>query len=62
MEIIFWVIVAIVALAVGYVCVLLFGKRKAARRRERARTDVASDTKEHGIDLQARRKTYEDVT
>jgi hypothetical protein len=55
MEIVFWVTVAIVVLAVGYVCVLRFGKR-------RGRTDVAPNTKGHGIDLQARRKTYEDVT
>jgi len=25
-------------------------------------SDVAPDTKGHGIDLQARRKTYDDVT
>jgi hypothetical protein len=50
MEIVFWVIVAIIVLAVVYVCALSFRKRKQAFGRE------------NGIDLQARRKTYDDVT
>jgi hypothetical protein len=55
MEIVFWVIVAIVALAVVYVCAFRFGKRKPL-------SDLAPDPQEHGVDLQARRKTYDDVT
>lgn len=50
MEVVFWVIVAIIVLAVVYVCALSFRKRKQAFGRE------------NGIDLQARRKTYDDVT
>jgi len=59
MEVVFWVIVAIVVLAVVYAC---FRKRKEALGREPFMSDVAPDTKGHGIDLQARRKTYDDVT
>ena len=55
MEIVFWAVVAIIALAVGYVCAL-------ARGRDPARSDAAPRTKEHGVDLQARRKPYDDVT
>ena len=62
MEIVFWVIVAIIVLAVVYVCALSFRKRKQAFGREPYMSDVVPDTKEHGIDLQARRKTYDDVT
>jgi hypothetical protein len=62
MEIVFWVIVAIVVLAVVYACALSFRKRKEALGREPFMSDVAPDTKGHGIDLQARRKTYDDVT
>jgi hypothetical protein len=62
MEIVFSVIVAIIVLAVVYVCALTFRTRKKAPAREPSLSDVASDTKEHGIDLQARRKTYDDVT
>jgi hypothetical protein len=62
MEIVFWVIVAIIALAVVYVCALSLRKRKEAFGREPSMSDVALDAKEHGIDLQARRKTYDDVT
>jgi len=51
MEIVFWVIVTIIALAVVDLCALGFRKRKEE-----------PDTKEHGVDLQARRKTYDDVT
>ena len=62
MEIVFWVIVAIIVLAVVYVFALSFRKRKVALGREPFMSDVAPDTKGHGIDLQARRKTYDDVT
>ena len=62
MEIVFWVIGAIIVLAVIYVCALSFRKRKEAFGRDPARSDMASGTKEHGVDLQARRKTYDDVT
>lgn len=51
METVFWVIAAIVVLAVAYVCTLSFGKRK----------EVKSE-KEQGVDLQARRKTFDDLT
>jgi len=61
MEIVFWVIVSVIVLAVVYFCALRFGKRKPLKR-EPAMSDVAPDTKGHGIDLQARRKTYDDVT
>jgi hypothetical protein len=56
------VIVAIIVLAVVYVCALNFRKRKEALGREPSMSGVAPDTKEHGVDLQARRKTYDDVT
>jgi hypothetical protein len=56
------VIVAIVVPAVVYACALSFRKRKEALGREPFMSDVAPDTKGHGIDLQARRKTYDDVT
>ena len=62
MEVVFWVIVAIVVLAVVYACALSFRKRKEALGREPFMSDVPPDTKGHGIDLQARRKTYDDVT
>jgi hypothetical protein len=62
MKILFSLIVAIVVLAVVYIGVLNLWKRKEALGREPARSDVAPDTKEHGVDLQARRKTYDDVT
>ena len=63
MEIVFWVIVAIIVLAVVYVWALSFRKRKQAFGREPpSMSDVVPDTKGHGIDLQARRKTYDDVT
>jgi phosphotransferase system glucose/maltose/N-acetylglucosamine-specific IIC component len=58
METVFWVIVAIVALAVVYTCVLTFMKRKEALRRPL----TAPDTNEHGVDLQARRKPFDDLT
>jgi hypothetical protein len=62
MEIIFWVIAAIIVLAVVYVCALSFRKRKETLGREPPMSDVAPDTKGHGMDLQARRKTYDDVS
>ena len=62
MEIVFWVIVAIIVLAVVYVWALSFRKRKEALGREPSKSDVAPDTKGHGIDLQARRKTFDDLT
>ena len=62
MEIVFWLIVAIIILAVVYVCALSFWKRKEAVGREPPMSDVAPDPIGHGIDLQARRKTYDDVT
>jgi hypothetical protein len=58
METVFWVIVAIVVLAVAYTCALTFMKRKEALRR----TLTTPDTNEHGVDLQARRKTFDDLT
>jgi len=58
METVFWVIVAIVVLAVVYTCVLTPMKRKEEVRR----TLNASDTNEHGVDLQARRKPFDDLT
>jgi hypothetical protein len=62
MEIVFWVIIAIIVLAICYVCAVRLRKRKEAFEREPSKSDVAPDTKEHGIDLQARRKTYDDIT
>ena len=62
MEIVFWAVVAIIALAVGYVCALNLRPRKVALGRDLARSDAAPRTKEHGVDLQARRKPYDDVT
>jgi hypothetical protein len=51
MEIVFWVIVVIVVLAVVDLCALGFRKRKEE-----------PDPQGHGVDLQARRRTYDDVT
>ena len=62
METIFWVIAAIIVLAIVYVCALSFRKRKEALEGEPSKSDVAPGTKEHGVDLQARRKTYDDLT
>jgi len=53
MEVGFWVIVALIVLLVVYIWARGFRKRKET---------VAPDTKEHGVDLQARRKTYDDVS
>jgi hypothetical protein len=62
MEIVFWVIVVIIVVAVVYICALSFRKHKEALGRDPAGSDAAPGTKEHGVDLQARRKTYDDVT
>ena len=51
--------VAIIALAVGYVCALSLRTRKAPFGRDHATSDAM---KEHGVDLLSRRKTYDDVT
>ena len=59
MEIVFWVIVAIVALVIAYVCALSVAKRRRYRSDSRA---AAPYPKEHGVDLQARRKLHDDVT
>ncbi len=61
MEILFWVIVAVIVLAIIY-GFMNVGRRKESAGREPVRFDVAPNTKEHGIDLQARRKLYDDVT
>jgi heme/copper-type cytochrome/quinol oxidase subunit 2 len=58
MEIVFWVIVVIVALVIAYVCALSVAKR----RRYRSDRSAAPDPKEHGVDLQAQRKLHDDVT
>jgi hypothetical protein len=55
-------IIAIVVLAIFYVFAVSLRKRKEAFEREPSKSDVAPNTKEHGIDLQARRKTYDDIT
>jgi hypothetical protein len=60
--VVFWTLVAIVVLAVGYVCGLNLRTRKAAFRRDPARFDATPQINEHGVDLQARRKTFDDVT
>ena len=60
MEIVFWMIVAMFVIAVVYA--LSFRKRKEALGREPSKSDVAPDTNEHGVDLQARRKTFDDLT
>jgi hypothetical protein len=58
--VVFWMIVAIFVIAVVYA--LSFRKRKEALEGEPSMSDVAPGTKEHGVDLQARRKTYDDLT
>ena len=62
MEVMFWTIAAFVVLAVIYVYTLSFRKREEAVPRGPPMSDVAPDPIGHGIDLQARRKTYDDVT
>ena len=58
LKILLSLIVAIIVLAVVYTCALTFMKRKEVLRRKL----TAPDIKEHGVDLQTRRKTYDDVT
>jgi hypothetical protein len=60
--VVFWTLVAIVVLAVGYLCALKLRTRKAAVGPDPARFDAPPQIKEHGVDLQARRKTFDDVT
>ena len=60
MDTVFWVIVVIVALMIVYVYVVSF--REGRLGRKSARSAAALDPKEHGIDLQARRKLHDDVT
>ena len=62
METVLWLIAAIIVLAVVYVCALSFRRRKEALGDEPSMSDVTPGTKGQGIDLQARRKTYDDVT
>jgi len=56
MDIIFWAIVTIIALAIVYVCAL------TTRKSRLGRSGAAPGAKEHGVDLQARRKLHDDVT
>jgi hypothetical protein len=53
---------AIIVLAIVYVGALSFRKRKETLEGKPSTSDVVLGTKEHGIDLQARRKTYDDLT
>jgi hypothetical protein len=62
MQNVFWVIVALIVLAVAYALAQNLRKRKGVFGREPSMSDVAPSTKEHGVDLQAHRKTYDDVT
>ena len=59
MEIVFWVIVVIVALVIAYICALSVAKR---RHYLSDRSAGAPHPKAHGVDLQARRKLHDDVT
>jgi phosphate/sulfate permease len=59
MEIVFWVIVAIVALVIAYVFALSVAKH---RRYPSDRSATTPDPKAHGVDLQARRKLHDDLT
>ena len=59
---VFWVIVAVIVLAIVCIGALNLRKRKEALGREPATSDAAPGAKEHGVDLQARRKTYDDIT
>jgi hypothetical protein len=58
MDILLWVIVAIIMLAVVY------GYLVGAQKRKKAAPDGAKlpDAKEHGTDLQAVRKVHDDMT
>ena len=60
--VVFWALFAIVVLAVGYVWARALNLRTRKLERDAARSDAAPQTKEHGVDLQSRRKTYDDVT
>lgn len=60
MEIEFSVIVAIIVIAIVYFFVLSF--RKSRFGRKLAGSSAAPGPKEHGVDLQARRKLHDDVT
>jgi hypothetical protein len=62
METIFWVLGAIIVLAIVYVCALSFRKRKEAIAGKPSTSEVAPGKKEHGVDLQARRKSFDDLT
>ena len=62
METIFWVTGAIIVLVIVYVGVLSFRKRKETLEGKPSTSDVVPGIKEHGVDLQARRKTYDDLT
>jgi Zn-dependent protease with chaperone function len=59
MEIVFWVIVAIVAIVIVYICALAVAQRRPYRS---DRSAAAPDRNGHGVDLQARRKLHDDVT
>ena len=59
METVFWVIAAIIVFAVVYVCALSLKKRKESLG---GKSTSDPGTKEHGVDLQARRKLHDDVT
>jgi len=59
MEIVFWVIVAIVAIVIAYICALAVAQRRPYRS---DRCSAAPDRNGHGVDLQARRKLHDDVT
>ena len=56
MDMVFWLIVSIIALAIVYLCALRTGKSRLGR------SVAAPDAKAHGVDLQARRKLHDDVT
>ncbi len=60
MEILVWLILATIVLAIIYGSMNV-GKRKESAGRESPKFDVTPDQR-HGIDLQARRKPYDDVT
>jgi len=62
METIFWVLGAIIVLAIVYVCALSLRKHKEAIAGKPSTSEVAPGKKEHGVDLQARRKSFDDLT
>jgi hypothetical protein len=61
MDILLWVIVAIIVLAVVYGYLVGARKRNKAAVREGAKV-AAPDAKGHGTDLQAVRKVHDDMT